>query len=470
MNKSKLLIYVIIVISIVLCIPSMMYLINNKTVDGFDGYYTFLLIKSTDLETRILSGIIVIGLLLIFSLLYLGIIKKQNELLKTRKKAMIFILLISFIFMLILPFFSSDIYYYLGDSWLEAKYGENPYYTSVADLKQTGVQDEILNNTGCWEETTSVYGPLWSMISRVLVSFSFGNVTIALFIFKVANYIIHVVNCYIIYKITKSVKYMLVYGLNPLVLIEYLSNVHNDIYLIFFVLLALYYLIRKKNIYCTILFLALSISIKFSTVLLVPFILIYYFRNEKIAKRILYCLISGLSIIGIVVLLYLPYYQDNTIFTNMLVQGSKYSQSIMLYLLLNLKNGAFEMISKLLIPVFLIVYTTNIAILLFKNKLKTREIFGKYNIFMLIFIFVVLTNFQRWYVIWLLPTIIWQGKNMRQFILNITITAIIPTLNYFPVEAEPYARGIFYSITVLVLSVVILVANRRKCLVKKIQV
>ena len=174
-------------------------------------------------------------------------------------------------------------------------------------------------------------------------------------------------------------------------------------------------MIRKKNIYCSIFFLALSISIKFSTVLLVPFVLIYYFKNEKILKRILYCVISGLSIIGIVVLLYLPYYQDYTIFTNMIVQGSKYSQSIMLYLLLNLKSEAFEMISNLLIPLFLIIYTTNVAILLFKNKLNTKDIFRKYNILMLIFIFIVLTNFQRWYVIWLLPTIIWQGKKYETF-------------------------------------------------------
>lgn len=459
MNKSKVLIYLMIIISITLCIPSIVYLANNKTVDGFDAYYTFSLIKSGVQGIRVLSGIVVIGLLLCFSLVYFLIIKKQNKLFKNTKQAILFIMLISFIFMLILPFLSSDIYYYISDSWIEAKYDQNPYYTSVEELEATGVQDEILDNTGYWKNTTSVYGPLWNKIAKVLSSLSFGNVTIALFVFKLAAYLIHILNVYLIYKITKSIKYMLIYGLNPLVLIEFLSNVHNDIYLIFFIFLALYFLIRKKNIYCTIIFLALSISIKFSTVLLVPFILIYYFRNDTITKRILYCLISGISIIGIVVLLYLPYYQDFTIFTNMLVQGSKYSQSIMLNLLLDLKPETFEMISKVAIPVFVIIYITNVAILLFRKQLHIKEILKKYNILILIFIFIVLTNFQRWYVLWLLPTIIWQSKNMRKFILYITITAIIPTIHYFPVEAEPYILGRYYSIEILVLAVLLLALN-----------
>ena len=65
--------------------------------------------------------------------------------------------------MMILPFLSADIYYYIGDSWLAAKYGENPYYTSVQDLQNRGINDEILGkldyifNTGAndvYEVTT----------------------------------------------------------------------------------------------------------------------------------------------------------------------------------------------------------------------------------------------------------------------------------------------------------------------------
>jgi len=453
MKNNKVLIYLMALIAVSLCTPSIIYLINNQTVDGFGSYYTYTLQPWNNMRDGLISGTIVVGLLLLFSVIYIWIIKKEKEIFKNTKHVLIFISIISFVFMLILPYLSSDIYYYIGDSWVLAKYGQNPYYTSVGELEEAGINDEILNNTGYWKNTTSVYGPLWNIFSSILVSLSFGNITVALFIFKIASYLIHVLNSYLIYKITKSKKYMLIYGLNPLVLIEFLSNVHNDIYLVLFILLALYFLVRKKNIYLTVLSLALSVSIKYSTALLVPFILIYCFRDKTIPKRILYCLISGLSIVGVVVLLYLPFYRDITIFTNMLVQGSKYSQSI-LALLMN--TNIFKYIDSLKIPVFLVAYIMILSKLLFEEKITLTNLLRKYNLMMLLFIFIVLTNFQKWYILWIFPTIMWQSKNMRKFIIYLTITAIIPSLQYFVIGTDAYIVGRIYSLEMLIASAILL--------------
>ena len=209
MKNNKVLLYLMALIAIILCVPSIIYLINNKTVDGFSAYYTYTLQPWNNMLEGLMSGIIIVGLLTLFTVLYIWIIKKEQEFVKNTKNILIFIAIISFVFMLILPYLSSDIYYYMGDSWVLAKYGENPYYTSVGNLQETGINDEILDNTGYWKNTTSVYGPLWNIFSSILVSLSFGKVTIALFIFKIASYLIHVLNSYLIYKITKSTKYML---------------------------------------------------------------------------------------------------------------------------------------------------------------------------------------------------------------------------------------------------------------------
>lgn len=469
MKKSKILISLMILISIILCVPSIVYLINNKTVDGFNSYYTYTLENWTDYKTGLISGIIVIGLLLVYSIIYLILIKKQKEIFKNIKQILILIIIISFVFMLVLPYLSSDIFYYIGDSWLAAKYGQNPYYMSVEELQNQGINDEILDNTGYWKNTTSVYGPLWNSIAKLLVSFSFGSVTIALFIFKTASYLIHILNSYLIYKITKSKKYMLLYGLNPLVLIEFLSNVHNDIYLVVFILLALYFLIRKRNIYFTIIFLALSVSIKYSTVLLVPFILIYMFRKYSIPKRIMFCMVSGLSIITLVIIVYLPYYRDITIFTNMLVQGEKYSQSVPLLLMRNLDSNIFSTISSLLIPIFIILYITTIVTLLLIKRINLNIIMKKFNFNMIIFIFVVLTTFQKWYILWLIPTIIWQNKYMRKFILYLTIVALIPSLQYFITGGDGYMYGVTYSIKMILYSGILVLIDIFTDYIKKIK-
>lgn len=455
MKKNKILVCLIIAISIALTIPSVIYLITNKTVDGFNTYYSYTLEKYTNTFNGCIQGIIFIGLVIIFSILYVLILKKEKEVFSTKKQIAIFIIIISVLFAVILPILSSDIFYYMGDSWLAAKYGENPYYTTVYDLQKNGTNDEILQNTGYWKNTTSVYGPVWNIISELLVSLSFGKITIALYIFKIAGLLVHILNCYIIYKITKNTKYVLMYGINPLVLVEALSNVHNDIYLIAMVLIAMYFLLKRKNIWLAAIFMALSIAIKYSTALLVPFILLYYFKDKPTPKKLLYCFEVGLSIIALVVIMYLPYFRDISIYTNMLVQNERFSQSIMAILLKKIDKGTFTTINSLRIPVFMVVYATSLIILLVKKEIKFEEICNKYSIFMLIFIFLVIINFQRWYLMWLFPTIFWTNDYIKKFIITNSITSMLPIFIYFRVGNDAFKYGMYNSIITIILSIII---------------
>ena len=76
MKKNKtVLLYLMIAISIILCIPSILYLIMNKTVDQFNGYYTYTLVKTGNLNFGILNGVIVVGLMLIFSIISIVSVK-----------------------------------------------------------------------------------------------------------------------------------------------------------------------------------------------------------------------------------------------------------------------------------------------------------------------------------------------------------------------------------------------------------
>ena len=63
MKRNKILLYLMVLIAIILCVPSIVYLINNKTVDGFDSYYTYTLIKSNNMQTRIISTIIIVRII-----------------------------------------------------------------------------------------------------------------------------------------------------------------------------------------------------------------------------------------------------------------------------------------------------------------------------------------------------------------------------------------------------------------------
>ena len=348
-----------------------------------------------------------------------------------------------------------DIFYYMGDTWISAKYGQNPYYTTVQDLQKNGIDDEILRNTGPWKGTTSVYGPIWNIISTFLIYFSFGNISIGLFVFKVASILIHMLNCYLIYRITKSRKYVLIYGINPLILIEALSNLHNDLYLVTFVLIAIFFLIRKKNILLTLLFLAISVATKYSTALIVPFILIYIYRKKKISKRILYSFISGIAIILFVILTYIPYFRDVSIFTNMLVQGEKYSQSILAILFNIIDFNIYKYIKITFTGIFILIYFIYLIDLLFKKNVKMKDVAFKYNNITLVFIFLIITNFHEWYLMWIIPTLMWQKKYMRYFIISLTIMSLIYPIGFYIICADGYIYGLTYSIKILISSLLL---------------
>ncbi len=319
---------IMLIISAAIMIPSVVYLSVNKTVLNFTEWFTFFLHKPISyLES--MAGAIVFGTLLILLIaFYFRLIKNSEKEFKNEKKVLEFVLVIAIIFGLMLPFTTSDIFYYMGTGWIDAKYHENPYYTSVREVRIQNPSDEILQRTGLWEKQVVVYGPLWAFICKLLSGLSFGNVTLSLYIYKIVAVGVHILNTLLVYKITKKKKFMLLYGLNPFILFEMITNVHNDIYLIFFILLGLYFLLKKKNIILTIVFMALATCIKYVSVLLIPFLVLYYLKDKKISKKILYCFLYALLFIGVMALVYFLYAKDIKMFLTATMQQSKYRESI----------------------------------------------------------------------------------------------------------------------------------------------
>lgn len=455
LKQYKILLYIMIIISILLCLPSVIHLIQNGSVETFEPFNSYTYGLEDSFFIRKLNWGIFTFLIILFSFIYLLIIKYENNIFKNKKQIYIFIFIISILFTSILFYLMYDIFYYMGDAWLCAEYGENPYYTTVKQLQDRGITDKILENTGPWKDTITVYGPVWNIIAIVLMYFSFGSLNIGLLLFKILALSMHMLNCYFIGKITKNNKYMLLYGLNPLILIDGLSNLHNDLYLVTFTLAALYFLIRKKNIILTLISLAISVAIKYTTILIIPFILIYIFKDKTIIKRILYCLLSGISIILLVILMYLPFYEDITLFTKMLLLKEVYSQSILSILKISLSSNVYTYISSAVTISFVLIYIILFFKFLLKKALKINEIFRSYNLFTLLFIFLVLTNFHQWYILWIMPTIIWQKKYMRYFILAMTISALIYPIGFYITHSDAFRYGMTYSVKILIRATII---------------
>lgn len=448
-NSKKILLITFVITAILFAIPSISYLIQNRTILNFSEYFKFCLNDTNRVEQTILY----LGILTVLTILYFLIIKNRKEIFKKDKQIYIFITIISLIFVTVVPFLSSDIFYYLGIGRLDSKYGENPYYVTMQEFVEKGDNNKYLEHDTVlakgyendWRSETVVYGPIWTFICKIVAGISFGNIDIGLLTFKILNVIVHVLNCYLIYKITGKKLFVLIYGLNPYILIEGIANVHNDIYVVTCILASLYFLLKKKNIIGSIIFIAIATAIKYFTVLLLPFIIIYHFRDKKPWERLKKCFLYGMLFVFVVSVTYLLYIRDLEILNGLIVQQEKFAKNF--YIILMQYFNIPDLVSstnKTLLISFIIIYFFTCVTLLFKKEFKFGVEIRKAEYFLIAFLFLLITNFQPWYIMWLFPLIMWQKKKVIQLVMQIALISQFANA-VFLINGEGWTNGVPFT-------------------------
>lgn len=453
-------------ISVLFLLPTIYYILKGNKIINLSTNFSYFYLPSVA-GTTIQKGIstaMFVGIMLALFFLYLQLIKKANYLFKTNRAVAGFIIAISIIFTCMLPMTSTDIFYYIGTGWSEAKYEVNPYYTSLEETmqKEEGAkEDEILLKTPkIWRKTTIVYGPVWPMICRVLSGLSAGSLTFALILYKLFNLSVHLINCLILYKLTKKRKWVLLYACNPLILFTGLTEVHNDILVVGMILLALYFFKKKKNMVITVILLAIATAIKYYAILLIPFLVIYDVRKQKMGKRILQATGWAILFIAIVAGLYLVYMKDIEVFKGIPTQQEKFANTCIVPLAVKEYKTAVK-ISRTIMGGYVLIYVVTILKLLFSKKISFIKNIRIYNNLLLVFIFLTITNFQAWYVMWLFSTIIWQRGKIIRLILNISVAVELANAVYFLLN-ESYLYASYYSLTFIILLILLEWINNKK--------
>jgi len=193
------------------------------------------------------------------------------------------VFLTAFILLFSYNAFSHDLFNYIFDAKIVTFYHDNPYQHKALDYHE----DPMLGFMH-WTHRTYPYGPLWLGLTVPLSFFGFQKLLLTIYLFKglvVASYL---VICWVIYQIlarTKGKKEALLglvfFAFNPLVIIEGLVSAHNDLVMMAFLMLGLFFLVREKRL-PAFLFLGLSIVIKFATGLLLPiFLIVVYLQIRK---------------------------------------------------------------------------------------------------------------------------------------------------------------------------------------------
>lgn len=370
---------------------------------------------------------------------------------KEIKGLAIFIIIISILAAIILPNNSSDVYYYMASGRLDAKYGMNPYNAVFKDNQAQHMEDNVVATSPSLN-TNFLYGSLWATICKVLSAFPVDSAIIILYIYKLANVIIHLLNCYLIYKITKKKRDVLIYAINPLIIFEALINCHNDIYVVFFILLAIY-LKKQKKIKLAVASIALGALIKYIPILLLPYIILDEdIKKIDIKKTALYILEAILIFFGISIVVIgnvqgvLTFMQQTEVLANSL------------YLVLRGASLPVTLIHKVGMVAFIVIYIISI---LKSNQSKT------YVTILTLFLLLVISNFRTWYIMWLFALIPVVDNKDKKYIITLSIVAEISNIIMYRF-GESYIYGTYYFITLFSIMIIYALAQKFE-IVKKLK-
>lgn len=182
-----------------------------------------------------------------------------------------FVSLFALVFSLSYPFLSSDVFKYLFAAKEVLVYHVNPH--TVAPWVFEG--DTWLRFMR-WIHTPSPYGPVMTALAIPYYILGFGKFVPSLYLFKLDQIFWYGLSIWVIGKLAgkRAVMAQLFFALNPLVLIEWLVNAHNDAPMISLFLLSLYLLSLGKRL-PSLISLFFSIGIKYATIFFLPMIFLY---------------------------------------------------------------------------------------------------------------------------------------------------------------------------------------------------
>ncbi|MCL4418691.1 hypothetical protein M1146_01155 [Patescibacteria group bacterium] len=224
----------------------------------------------------------------IFFIFYIYFVKMTaNKYFLKKDLKLLIILTICILFFAYPAMLSYDIFNYISTTKVLFFYHENPYVIMPIDF--IGDPNLLFMHAA---NKIALYGPVWIALTGIPFFLGFGNFVLTLFSYKLFALIFYVLTIMLVEKLTKNILSVAIFALNPLVIIETLIGSHNDIAMMFLVLLSFLFISRRR-IFLSAVFLISSILIKYATIFLIPVFLYTSYKslkNEKINWQKVYFL------------------------------------------------------------------------------------------------------------------------------------------------------------------------------------
>ncbi len=353
---------------------------------------------------------IFVGLLLFYFLIYKATLKDKKALKENFKIVIFFFILFQITLLILPPIGSSDTYNYIFSAKILTHYQQNPFLTAPINFPN----DQLINLIQKKSINESlVYGPLWLIISAFPTILANGTVFFGVLFFKLLAILFNIGTCFFVFKIIKQIKpdykYLgtMLYAFNPLILFEVANNGHNDIAMMFFVILSIFVWLKKKY-YLSLILLICAVLIKLVSILLLPiFILITLNEIVGLNKKIKFFINSAIIFCAIAALIYgaIPdmFSGINRQFETI---SLAYASFLPLILIAITKGANIILIKKISYAVFIILYAAVLALIFFHKKSGVSNLVKYYFAAFLLYFLTANFSFMQWYFLWMLPFVI----------------------------------------------------------------
>lgn len=384
----------------------------------------------------------------LFFLIILGKKIKIADDKKTLKTIILFFVFFSLTLLISSPLGPGDVYNYIYRAKIFTQYRQNPFLVAPINFPD----NQLLNYVShLGSSTPTIYGPLWMIISFIPSFVAGNNLFVNLLLFKIIAVIFNFGCFLIIFKIINLLNYnnknliLLSYAWNPLILFQVVNEGHNDVVMIFFLLLAIFFLLKNyRNIVLPTLI--LSVLIKYVTLLLLPLFFIFLIKknSEGIKQKMSFFLIQLIIIASMVIVLFFPFWKGFITLKGLYFQSvsaSLYHLSLFpfLFSLFNKEAALIRFFSYLF---FGLVY----FIIIFVKKTDDEKKLIKYTFWILTFYLLIASLwFQVWYLIWLIPLgiIINDTKYLKSMVLLSIFGMIHQGYNLFFLVQNFFGRLFF---------------------------
>ena len=326
--------------------------------------------------------------------------------------------IISFLFMA--PLDARDIYDNILHGRILGVYGANPFRDVISSFPQ-----DPFFKYPWWKNSPSAYGPLWETLAGITARLAGDGIITNILAFKILPGIFHLASIAVIVSFLRGIHPQhalsgaLLLGWNPVLLYETWGNGHNDIAMIFWILLAALFISQKHYSWGTLSLVAGTL-IKFIPVLLIPTtMLIGYQSMDNLKSRFWFIVKTSLAGAFLIMLAYVPFWNGAATFSlTRRMQMFTTSLPAVMYRILKPTLGWSEAARLVsfgalgLLAIFTLIQTFSV------QKQKTAEDFLQTTFNILAFyLLVTCLWFQQWYGIWLIGLAPLLSERARRFAL-----------------------------------------------------